>query len=61
MRYKNKSVYALYKGDTFIDLGTYDELCLRQGLGRSHLYSLITWAKRHHKDPGNHLLVIKFE
>ncbi len=59
MVYKNNNVYALYKGDTFIDVGTYDELASRQKMGRKHLHSTVAWTKKHIRKPGNHLLMIR--
>lgn len=49
------------KGDTFIDLGTYDELVLRQKMGRKHLQSTVAWTKKHIRKPGNHLLMIRIK
>jgi len=34
---KNTNIYALYKGDAFIDAGTYDELAVRQKMQRKYL------------------------
>lgn len=59
MVYKNNNVYALYKGDVFIDVGTYDELALRQKMGMKHLHSTVAWTKKHIQKPGNHLLMIR--
>lgn len=58
---KNTNVYALYKGDAFIDTGTYDELAVRQKMQRKYLRYLVAWTKKHIKDPGNHLLMVQLK
>ncbi len=44
--------YAIYRGDTFIDLGTLDELAERTGKSRNHLQWMATckrWKEKKHK------------
>lgn len=55
---KKEKVYALYKGDNFIDLGTRKELAERIGVGERtiYFYSTETYQKRN-KD-GNCYVVI---
>ena len=56
------NVYAVYKGDTFIDLGKIDELSNRLKISKKKIY-LMT-APSHHKrvkDGSNMMLAIKIE
>lgn len=53
----SKYEYALYKGDTFIDLGTMNEIAQRQGIP---VATLRAYSKLNNKkaDKGNRLVVI---
>lgn len=57
---KNK-VYALYKGDNFIDIGTRKELADKMGVGERTIsfYSSPTYQKRN--PDGNCYIVIECE
>lgn len=39
-------IYAIYKGDSFVDVGTYDELSRTTGFTKKSLYSMITPNRR---------------
>lgn len=59
---KNKNIYALYKGDTFIDLGTLDELARSINVSRNTMmfYTSKVHQKRK-KNPNKGYIVIKIE
>jgi len=45
----NKTIYALYRGDEFIDLGTADELAKKRGVSKNTIQFLASpiYKKRH--------------
>lgn len=57
---RSKAVYAIYKGDEFVDVGTAPELSERTGLSVSLLrwYSSPCWARR---SGGRGVVVIKVD
>lgn len=57
-----ENIYAVYKGDEFIDLGTKKELAKKLNIkpGSIHFYSTPTYRKRI-KDETNSLIVIKID
>lgn len=52
-------VFALYKGDKFIDLGTYDYLSAKLEISRKNLHSIKSKTKQRLKNPGNKKLLIE--
>lgn len=54
---KNMDDYAMYRGDTFIDLGTLDELADKYGTTRKHMRYLAT-AAVHRRLSGNKALLL---
>lgn len=60
-----KKVYALYRGESFLDEGTLDEIAARRKINRESLRFLKTpaYLKRRdaHKDYGNRLSLIELE
>lgn len=59
---KSKTVYALYKGDTFIDLGTACELAKVLNVSERTIkfYATKTYKERR-KESNNSIIVIKVE
>ena len=59
---KEKQIYALYKGETFIDVGTIPEISKRQQMSNRFLHTIKTpdYMKRG-KDNSNRLLLIKLD
>lgn len=61
---RKKNTYAYYRGDEFIDLGTFDELGERLNLKRATLKYLTTpnyHRKREKRNGDNWAVVIKIE
>ena len=52
-------VFALYKGDKFIDLGTYDYFSEKCGISTKNLYSIKNKTKQRLRNPGNKKLLIE--
>ena len=59
---KNKTIYALYKGDTFINLGTAFELAKILNVSERTIkfYTTKTYRERR-KESNNSIIVIKVE
>lgn len=59
---RSKTVYALYKGDTFIDLGTVSELAKVLNVSERTIkfYATKTYKERR-KESNNSIVVIKVE
>ena len=59
---KSKTIYAYYKGDTFINMGTVPELAKYLGVSTRTIkfYTTKTYRKRR-KEDGNNIVVIKVE
>lgn len=57
---KSRAVYAIYRGDEFVDVGTAPELSERTGMSVSLLrwYSSPCWAKR---SGGRGVIVVKVD
>ena len=56
------SVFALYKGDTFVDVGTYAELAARTGIKKDSLRFYATAVhKKRLKNPEKGLIVVRLE
>ena len=57
---RRKSIYAIYKGDKFINLGTLDELAADLNISKSTIkfYTTPSYEKREHK---NRYVVIKID
>jgi len=57
-----KSIYALYRGDEFIDLGTAEELARKRGVSKNTIIfiSSPTYKKRH-KEYDRVILAYKIE
>ena len=56
------SVFALYKGDTFVDVGTYAELAARTGIKEESLRFYATSVHRKRlKNPDKGLIVVRLE
>ena len=57
--------YALYKGDTFIDLGTIKELAKKLGVNERTVQYYVTPSHlkrcQKHDENGNYLIVIKLD
>ena len=59
---RKKYVYALYKGDEFIDLGTLEELAKKEGVKKHTILYYQTQAyKRKAKEDKNRRVLIKIE
>jgi hypothetical protein len=59
---RKKQVYALYKGDEFIDLGTIEELAKKEGIKpKTMSYFSKPAYKRKFKDDRNRKVLIKIE
>jgi len=57
-----KSIYALYRGDEFIDLGTLEELEKRLNINKNTIYFYSTPAyKKRIRNPDNTIVGIKVE
>ena len=58
-----EKIYAIYKGDQFIDVGTMKELSKRQHKSIKTLHFYASKAYRRREDPkgNNHYIVIKVE
>lgn len=55
-------IFALYKGDRFIDVGTLDELASRTGIKKSSLRFYATGVHRKRlKNPEKGLVVVRLE
>ena len=52
-------IYAIYKGDEFIDVGTSSELSERMNIKKQTLLFLATPTSRK-RNKGNRMIVIKF-
>lgn len=62
IRKTKPKIYALYKGDKFIDLGTIKELAERQHVSVSSILYYQTPAyKKREKEYGNRKLLIRIE
>ena len=59
---KSKTIYAIYKGEEFLNLGTVPELAKYLGVSTKTIkfYTTKTYRKRR-KDDGNNIVVIKVE
>lgn len=55
---RNYREYAIYKGDTFIDIGTAKELAARHNLKVGTIYETVHWEKRNVKPDGNGLIAV---
>lgn len=59
---KKEGFYAVYKGDTFIDLGPTSELALRLGVKKG---TIIFWASNSNfnriKNYENHMISVRIE
>lgn len=55
----NNQLYALYKGDTFIDVGTIDEISERQKIKKKRLFTLKVpaYANRENRKENTFILV----
>ena len=62
MKKKNKTVYALYKGDTFINLGSVPELAKYLNVSERTIkfYTTKTYKQRR-EDSNNSIIVIKVD
>jgi hypothetical protein len=55
---KPKSIYALYKGEEIIDVGTIEEISERQGIKKNTLYQ---YSSKHKKGTAGKTIVVKVE
>ena len=57
---QNTKCYAVYKGDTFLDLGTLEELEISLHMNRKnlHWYKSPTAMKRLEKNPGSLIAIL---
>lgn len=55
-----QSLFALYRGDEFIDVGTARELSEKHSISTQSIYWMATPAN-HKRDRGNRLLAIRLE
>ena len=61
-RREREKLYAVYRGDVFLDLGTKSELCERLGISRSYLnWALSPTAHERAGDNADALIVIQIE
>lgn len=51
-------VFVLYKGDKFIDLGTYKQLSIKHHMSMGRLYDIKAKTPKQLKKPGDALLLI---
>ncbi len=59
---KKRKIYAAYKGDEFIDLGTKEELAQKLNTTIDYLSYLTTPTyKKRRKNKGNSMIVIKLD
>lgn len=59
---RKKGIYALYKGDKFIDLGTLEELAKKENVSKKTIFYYKTPAyKRKFKNDENRKVLIKIE
>ena len=63
MNYGRKpNVFALYRGDTFVDVGTLDELAARTGIKKDSLRFYATSVhRRRMKNPDKCLVCVRLE
>ncbi len=62
MRKQDQSVYAIYKGDEFLDLGTLEELSNKFGISRKSLQWMKSpIAMKRFNGSKNGLIVIKID
>ena len=62
MKAKKNQLYTLYKGDTFIDVGTLDEISERQKMRKQELFRLKvpSYANRKNRR-GDSLIFVKLD
>ena len=58
---KSKTIYALYKGDTFLDLGTVPELARYLKVKKETIRFYNSKRYKQRKDSNNSYIVIKVE
>ena len=57
-----KGIYAIYKGDEFLDLGTAEELAKKRGIGPKSIQFMMTPTyRRRIKNQDKRLIVIRLE
>lgn len=57
---KKKKVYALYKGDEFLEIGTYEELAKYLGVSKRTIQFYLSPSNKK-RDKGNKYVVVKLE
>lgn len=60
---RNKSIYALYKGENFIKEGTFKEIAEYIGVTETtvYFYSTKSYLKRHKKTSNNYKVLVLVE
>ena len=58
MRHASNNVFALYKGDKFIDVGTYKEIATNQHVNLKYMYSIRSKTPERLKNPRNAMMLI---
>ena len=58
MRHASHNVFALYKGNKFIDIGTYKKIATNQHMNLKYLYSIRSKTPERLKNSRNAMMLI---